>query len=157
MVTGLPECRTRMRIGELGSQSPIATKLRSLSKITARSPTAPRWLMEVIDSLKTHGWPARIWRRASGVTRTAIRLSPTTGSWSNTDMSSGDAMCCGTPCPNCHLELVRSGHDGSAGRDDQSVGVAAGESHATDVRGHRQPARRSVPAGARGHARGVRT
>src|SRR4051812_37306587 len=92
MVTGLPECRTRMRIGELGSHSPIATKLRSLSKITARSPTAPRWLIEVIDSLKTHGWPARIWRRASAGTRTAIRLSPTTGSWSNTDMSSGYAM-----------------------------------------------------------------
>ncbi len=69
----------------------MATKLRSLSKITARSPTTPRWLMDVIDSLKIHGWPAAIWRRASGVTRTAIRFSLTVGNWSSTDIRSGYA------------------------------------------------------------------
>src|SRR3954447_8506494 len=134
----------RMRMGDVGSHRPIATKLRSLSKITARSPTPPRWLIDVIDSLKTHGWPAVIWRRASGVTRTAIRLSLTTGSWSSTDMSSG------------YAKLVRSEHDGSGGAHPQPVGVAAGEPRATDLRRHRQPARRSVPRRSRGDARRVR-
>src|SRR3954453_17472070 len=97
-----------------------------------------------MDSLKTHGWPAVIWRRASGVTRTAIRLSLTTGSWPSTDMASG------------YAKLVRSEHDGTAGARHQTVGFAAGEPRPNDLRRHRQPAGRTVPRRSRGDARRVR-
>src|SRR5215207_3624763 len=82
MLAGLPWWRMRTRIGEVGSHSPMATKRRSASKITARSPGSPSWLTDRIAVSYTHGWPPRTWRMASGVTRTATRRSDGDGSWS---------------------------------------------------------------------------
>ena len=56
---GLPTWMTRNRIGDSGSWRASATNLRSVSKITARSPASASWLTDVTDSSNTHGWRAR--------------------------------------------------------------------------------------------------
>ena len=80
MLTGLPWCSILSRIGLAGSNSPMAANLRSLSNTTAKSPGAPWWLADSMAWSNTHGWPARMWRSASGVTRTAMRFEAGRGS-----------------------------------------------------------------------------
>ena len=46
------------RIGDVGSYSPMATKPRSASNTTARSPGAPSWLTDVIDAVEHPRVPA---------------------------------------------------------------------------------------------------
>ena len=52
--------RTRIRMGEVGSQSPIAAKSRVSSNTTARSPGWPSWEIRSIDWSKIHGCPRRM-------------------------------------------------------------------------------------------------
>ena len=79
METGLPACKIRTRMGEWGSNKPIAKKRRFLSNITARSPGWPAELCWVIALSNSQGWPCLIARAASGVTRMAIRFSAILG------------------------------------------------------------------------------
>ena len=101
MATGRPLCSTRRRMGEVGSHSPIAANVRSASNTTARSPGAPSWLVEVIDPSYTQGLPPRIWRRASGVTRTAIRRLPAVGSCSSGVVMHAVCLCTGRDGRQC--------------------------------------------------------